>query len=320
MRILVCEVLTAGAFVGNSAGLDGKESLFREGAAMRDAMLADLASLADVTACVPYDDRMAAPFGEAVPVTSGDDAWAVWADLAGRCDAVWPVAPEMFGMLERLTRELTAQGARCLGSSAEAVRLCSSKRQTARHLAAHGIAAAPTWLRDEMPSGRRGPFVVKPDDGAGCEATWLRSEGLDVFGPDCVFQPYIEGEAASLTVFSGPGGVLVLTANRQHVRLANAAFRFEGVTVGAFPVDAALASLGRHVAEAIPGLNGIFGIDFVFGETGPVVLEVNARLTTSYAGLARSLGINPAALVLGRLTLTETPPARPIEISLVEAA
>jgi len=40
-------------------------------------------------------------------------------------------------------------------------------------------------------------------------------------------------------------------------------------------------------------------VDFVETPGGPVVIEVNPRLTTSYAGLHRAIGLNPAKLVLG---------------------
>jgi len=43
------------------------------------------------------------------------------------------------------------------------------------------------------------------------------------------------------------------------------------------------------------------GIDLVRTEQGLVMLEINPRLTTSYAGLRRALGVNPAGLVLASL-------------------
>jgi predicted ATP-grasp superfamily ATP-dependent carboligase len=51
----------------------------------------------------------------------------------------------------------------------------------------------------------------------------------------------------------------------------------------------------------MPDLWGYVGIDLIDGATGPLVLEVNPRLTTSYVGLARAIRMNPAALVLGLL-------------------
>jgi len=47
------------------------------------------------------------------------------------------------------------------------------------------------------------------------------------------------------------------------------------------------------------------GIDLIDTESGPVVLEVNPRLTVSYAGLHSMLGFNPAGKVLA---LPDHPP------------
>jgi predicted ATP-grasp superfamily ATP-dependent carboligase len=49
----------------------------------------------------------------------------------------------------------------------------------------------------------------------------------------------------------------------------------------------------------VPGLWGYCGVDFIETPEGPVVVEINPRLTMSYVGLRDATGINPAELVLG---------------------
>ena len=67
--------------------------------------------------------------------------------------------------------------------------------------------------------------------------------------------------------------------------------------------------MAQSVCRAIPGLWGYVGVDLIMTEEGPVVLEVNPRLTTSYVGLSQSIGINLASLML---QLAENPAALPI--------
>jgi len=58
----------------------------------------------------------------------------------------------------------------------------------------------------------------------------------------------------------------------------------------------ALAALATQVGKAIPGLRGFVGIDLVWHATqGPVVIEVNPRLTCAYVGLSARLRRNLAA-------------------------
>ncbi len=74
---------------------------------------------------------------------------------------------------------------------------------------------------------------------------------------------------------------------------------YRGGTVGGAEARRpALEPLAQGVAAALPGLWGYVGADVVDGPDGPAVIEINPRLTTSYVGLAESLGINPAGLVL----------------------
>jgi predicted ATP-grasp superfamily ATP-dependent carboligase len=91
----------------------------------------------------------------------------------------------------------------------------------------------------------------------------------------------------------------LLACNRQKVGLEHGAFRFDGVSVNAMADRGGrYAALAREIARALPGLWGYCGVDFIETDTGPIVIEVNPRLTTSYAGLRRAIGINPAQLVL----------------------
>ena len=69
--------------------------------------------------------------------------------------------------------------------------------------------------------------------------------------------------------------------------------------------------IATGVAKALPGLFGYAGIDVIVTEHGPVVLEVNPRLTTSYVGLGEALGCNVAALVLDLAAGKPLPKLRP---------
>ena len=83
--------------------------------------------------------------------------------------------------------------------------------------------------------------------------------------------------------------------------------------------DGTFADLARRVAAAVPELWGYAGIDLILTEAGLHVLEINPRLTSSYAGLRSALGGNPTASVLelwrsGRLPDNRMPPGRVVEI------
>ena len=86
--------------------------------------------------------------------------------------------------------------------------------------------------------------------------------------------------------------------------------------------DGRFLFLARQIARAVPSLWGYVGVDFVSTASGPVVLEINPRLTTSFCGLRSALGINVGRLVLDLLqarlpdTSRDRPPGRSVALSM----
>jgi predicted ATP-grasp superfamily ATP-dependent carboligase len=309
LRLLICEYVTGGGFLGKPL----PASLAREGDMMLAALVKDVAAVDGIEIASVRDWRLReADLPAALRVvTAREDPWMAWRDAIEAADAVWPIAPETGGALTRLSELVLAAGRTLIGSRPSAVALATSKLATAAHLAAHGIAVVPTVpaeaaLRDGLCAGRDG-WVVKPDDGAGAESTrlvrrsddmrrWLEAApGRDNF----VIQPYVEGVAASLSVLCQHGRAWLLSCNRQDIDIENGAFRFCGSIVGGLEQRRPLFEpIAAAIEAALPDLWGHVGIDFIDGAAGPLVLDVNPRLTTSYVGLACAIRMNPAALVL----------------------
>jgi predicted ATP-grasp superfamily ATP-dependent carboligase len=324
VRVFVCEFVTGGGL----ADCPLPACLRREGDIMLRAAVEDLAALPGIEVVTTRDRRLPDPQlpAEVRWLDAARDPWRAWQEILAGADAAWPIAPETGGLLERLSEATLACGCLLLGSRPAAVRLAASKRRTAEHLAVHGVAAVPTWplpLAGRVPRSvppRAHGWVVKPDDGAGAQdCYWLRtardvrrwSDGRSD-AARFVIQPCLRGAASSLSLLCNGGACSLLACNGQDVRLEDGRLRYRGVVVGARealrPVCAALAA---RIAEAIPQLWGYVGVDFVDTPEGPVVLEVNPRLTASYAGLRAALGVNPAALVLRLLEPGAAPPRVP---------
>jgi predicted ATP-grasp superfamily ATP-dependent carboligase len=305
MKIFAYEHITGGGCVDEP--LPG--SLRAEGELMLRSLVTDLAAIADVRVVTTSDFRV--DLGDLPAerhlVRDRSEWHATFGELLAASDALWPVAPESAGTLENLSRAALAGGRILLNSSPGAVRLAASKRATAQALAAAGIDTIPTFTLEDAPPTAEGAWVVKPDDGCGCQDTrfcdnldaalrWLEVRS----GPQrFVLQPYVSGEPASLCALARDGMAWLLSVNRQRIIVRDDCFAFLGTVVNAFADEGGRCSrLARDVAQAVPGLWGFFGIDLVLAEDGPVVVEINPRLTTSYVGLGAALDCNPAALVL----------------------
>ncbi|MGE5759727.1 MAG: ATP-grasp domain-containing protein [Gemmatimonadota bacterium] len=305
MKIFVYEFFSGGGLAGRPL----PPSLAGEGDLMVRALLRDLAELRDVELLASRDARLPALAGlETLAPLPGEDAFTLYARGVAAADAAWPTAPETDRTLERLAQATIAAGRVLLGCRPHAVRLAGSKRATAERLGQAGIAVVPTFAAtDEVPP-LPGRWVVKPDDGAGCdEAVVLpgRQAAMERMAEApgrLVAQPWIDGPALSLSLLCAEGSARLLSCNRQRVRVADGRLALEGITVNAVPdVTGELAALGGRIAAAIPDLWGYVGVDLVATAGGPVVLEINPRLTTSYCGLRPALRVNAAELVLGLL-------------------
>jgi predicted ATP-grasp superfamily ATP-dependent carboligase len=317
VKVFVYEFASGGGFAGQPL----VPGLAREGDMMLRALLDDLALLPGIDIVATRDPRLPPlPAVETIDPAVAPDPAGVFARGVAAADAAWPTAPESSGTLEHLARETLRQRRLLLGCRPDAVRLTASKRATALALRAAGIPVVPTYAAaDELPA-TPGSWVVKPDDGAGCDGTFLVPDWraavtrLDAAPHGLVAQPWIDGTAMSLSLLCADGRAMLLSCNVQHASLVDDRLAVEGITVNAVrDHDGAFAALATRIAAAVPGLWGYVGVDLMRTPAGPVVLEINPRLTTSYCGLRRARGLNVAAMVLNlaRPGAFETGPAAP---------
>jgi tyramine---L-glutamate ligase len=324
MSVFAFEFFSGGGLVGRPL----PPSLVREGDLMLRTLVGELSRVTGLQVLASRDPRLPALEDcEMLRPRAGETVDELFARGAAAADAVWPTAPEAGATLERLAVAAEASGRTLLGCTSAAVRLAASKRETARMLEASRIAVAPTYAPGEPLPALPGPWVVKPDDGAGCEGMELVPDHLEAGGRlaetnNLIAQPWLEGEPWSLSLLCARGDADLLACNRQRLRWDAGVPGLEAILVNAPPPrDARVHQLGAAIAAAIPGLHGYVGVDFLLGRDGPIVLEVNPRLTTSYCGLPAALGRNVAALVLDLQRRGTLPPpmewsGKTVEIAL----
>jgi predicted ATP-grasp superfamily ATP-dependent carboligase len=225
------------------------------------------------------------------------------------CDGALIVAPETDGILANLTARLVASGKPNLGCGVEAVRATGDKLAFARLMKAEGIPHPLTVTaggRFDPSKYFAGAWVLKPADGAGAEGVIIHRQPLKVdvlIGPH-VAQGFIEGDPMSLSIVSGGGWLEVLSVNRQ--RFCDGT-TYDGGEIMGEGADVVLRELAGRIKKVIPGLSGYWGVDFVMTQAGPVAIEVNPRLTTSFCGLAEALNPTPGAFIMAALNGDEPP-------------
>lgn len=316
MLIFIYEWVTGGGLINE----DLPAGLVIEGELMLKALLHDLSERPDTDIVITRDHRLPALDGpqQTIWIHSSDESLRAFRTTCERADAVWPIAPESDDVLATTVETIQAMNRVAIGSSIDAVKICSSKLHTIQILQARNIPVVETLaLHTDIKLRGSGPWVVKPDDGAGCEGSLLvdninqAMHQLAVLARPTVIQPYQPGPSMSLSLCIADGRARLLGVNQQRIALKSGQFHLTACVVRASESrDKDYQLLADNIADALPGLNGYVGVDFILTDSGPRVLEINPRLTTSYAGLSRACGLNVARLVLGddgQTPIKETP-------------
>jgi len=303
MKIFVCEFITGGGLTG----VELPEVMAKEGDLMLHSIIRDLLDAGCRDLLTTRDSRLANLEADIECMSIDGPAWECWKKILQDADAALFIAPETDAALYTLTTMAESLDCHLLCCDSRSVAITSSKQRCAKQLREHDINVPDSYSLHTLNKNRDQALVVKPDNGAGAENIFLFAHTDDVHTwlndrPDMdnwIIQSHIAGAPASMTLLCGNDKTIILSVNRQMFEFNNGQGEFTGVMVNEFADRAReLVPLADAIIQAIPGLQGFVGVDFVFSDNGPVVIEINPRLTTAYAGLRASLGYNPADLLL----------------------
>ncbi len=302
-RLFVCEFITGG-------GMQDQElpaGLAHEGDMMLKALLCDLLDAGAGEITITRDPRLPGLTDQVRSIVPEGDIWKLWQQCMTEADTAWLIAPESENTLYKLTALAHESDCHVMGCQLEAIAIAGSKMQTFTYLSRAEVPCVQTWpSTDPIPDSHTG-WVIKPDDGVGGEGCLFfldrqsLDEHIDTLNNDqsYVVQPFIAGMPASLSLLCHEGEAELLGCNQQLFDFNNGKGSLKGLIVNALSEQRLqFEDISRHIVEAIPGLWGYIGVDMIVTDTGPLVLEINPRLTTAYAGLRESLQHNPIECLL----------------------
>ncbi len=179
-----------------------------------------------------------------------------------------------------------------LNNKPEKILQVSDKLWLAGWLQREGYPHPDTWL-EEPPADRE--MILKPRVGAGGSGCRL-IRGGDV--PDgFIVQEFVEGIPASASVICDGSEAKTIAVNEQlsGIPWLNAdGFRYCGnITPLAAKEDVKMliSDIAERVVSGL-GLVGSNGVDFILGDDGPVVIEVNPRFQGSLDSVELSTGLS----------------------------
>lgn len=244
-------------------------------------------------------------------------------------DACFPVAPEEDLILYAITKILEENKVKTIGSSSEAVSICSDKFETYNLLKDDFpmIESGKVFfsdLKDYKNIFSKGEkMLVKPADGVSCSGVRVVQSYADFIKasaylkritslPYFLLQNHVEGKSTSVSILSTGEQATPLSLNRQKIGFNRGKLVYIG---GEVPYEHRLSDDAKDIAkkavESTGGLKGYVGVDLLLDEAeGEIyILEINPRLTTSYIALRRLLNFN-----LGEAIIKAVNGELPIEI------
>lgn len=301
MRHFLFEFITGGGLAGQPLS----ESLLREGKLMLETLTNELSEL-NVELFVSRDSRLGRLNNHIKQFMVDGDIDIKLEQYIKDVDVCWLIAPETGQCMQNYADLFSRNDILFIGSTVEAIRICSSKYLTNKLLSENNIDIIKTSKINEKIVDSDTGWVIKPDDGAGAEDTQiiLDKEKLDLFinnnlSNNFIIQPYIKGNHMSMSLLVYDGEVSLLGCNQLYVDMNENTIKLERIVVNEnLAYKNEMLKLAKKIVSVISGLAGYIGIDLIEQNGKLNVLEINPRLTTAYVGLSKSIGCNVASKIL----------------------
>jgi len=147
-------------------------------------------------------------------------------------------------------------------------------------------------------------WVVKPDDGAGCEKNYIFSDKNKMLNfvnsnTNYIIQPLIKGKSYSVNVISSKSNFRILNFNKQKILFDKEKITFNGTKfLKKIAYEKKIKKYINIIIKKLSGLNSFFGIDFIIFKQKILFVDINPRITTSYKELSKNMKINVAQQIL----------------------
>lgn len=307
MKIVVYEHFTSGALSGQDLPVE----LANEGNAMLHAIVSDMYANTAFEPIILRDERLPNLLGaHNLSIGTRAQYQKIWEKCLHSETLFLLIAPETDGILQQLAEAVISSGKILVGSSTEAIAICSNKLRCSQFLHQNNLPTIATqtaegWLKD--PAFNR-PLVCKPNYGAGCVDTYFFADAeaaraylqqlpLELRQQQIV-QPFITAQAMSFSLFIDQRAQ-ILSLNQQIIGFdQQLSYKGSNIFVS-YPQIFSQAQgqvLINQLLMAMPGLSGFVGIDILIDEQAVWIVDINPRLTSSFNQL-QSKGLSPATLL-----------------------
>jgi len=208
-------------------------------------------------------------------------------------DVILPILPEQDMELYSYCKFLTKKNINILISSPDTIKVLSDKYNFSSFCLKHNIPCIPSYLSNQINVIKSNTIVEKDRYGFGCSHVKKIFKKEVIKRKKMIYQPFIKGHHYSLCVYFEKDSFKLLTLNEQDITFDNNFIKLRSLKVNinnSYYLE--IYSILQKIHKLFPGLYAYVGIDIIITRNKILVVEINPRLTTSFAGLKDTLGIN----------------------------
>jgi predicted ATP-grasp superfamily ATP-dependent carboligase len=326
MHHFIFEFITGGGL----SQQDLSQTLIKEGEMMVRTLLKELSEAGQTDVSLCRDHRLELIDNIAQQhVISSQVAEAFLPELVSQADVAWLIAPETNNCLLSLANLFIEQDNLFIGSSPDAIEISASKLTTNKVLVASHINTIETRALNDIVPGSSTGWIIKPDDGVGGEDCYfiddvnkLSEKKISYKSSNMIVQPYIKGESMSMSLLVYGSDFRLLACNKQYIEIKDTVVCLTAIGVNeCLQFKEQMMILAKKIIDTISGFAGYIGIDVIESNNELLVLDINPRFTTAYAGISESLGLNITAEILNtflnkKLPNIELTDAVPIKVNI----
>jgi len=306
-KIFICEFVTGGGYFGKKI----PKKLFVQAEAIINSLLKDFSKIPNLEIIYTRDSR----FKNIKNIKNTkcffirNDPWKYWKLILKKSNLFIPIAPETNNELFKIIKLGLLLKKRVIANNLDVVKITSSKFKTYKFLKKINIPTVSTYTNEKKIIFKKNfNWVVKPDDGAGCEKTYLfnNEKNLKSFfsknKTNFIIQPLIEGSSFSANIFVKNKKLEILNFNKQIISLNKKKIVFEGTKyIEKIDNKKKIEQYIKKIIRFLPQPKGFLGIDFIKQKENIIFIDINPRITTSYKNLSKKIKINIAKKILNNL-------------------
>ena len=297
-KIFICEFVTGGGYFGKKI----PKKLFVQAEAIINSLLKDFSKIPNLEIIYTRDGRF--KIIKSIKNTKcfiiKNNPWKHWKLILKKSDLFMPIAPETNNELFKIIKLGLLSKKRVIANNLDVVKITSSKFKTYKFLKKINIPTVSTYTNKKKIKFKKNfNWVVKPDDGAGCEKTYLfnNEKNLKNFfskkKTNFIIQPLIKGNSFSANIF---------VKNKKLEILNKKKIVFKGTKyIKKIDNKERIEQYIKKIIRFLPQPKGFLGIDFIKQKKNIIFIDINPRITTSYKDLSKKIKINIAKKILNNL-------------------